>query len=232
MKILRKSADAARLLAEDRLEEREICARVGIHTSTLWHWKQDADFNRLVDQLVRARMKHAFEMGLSRRERRIEDLKTLHDKLFTVIQKRSEDANTRRLPGGETGLVALSVKGVGSGENFTVVPVAEVDTGTINAILDVQERIADELGQKIKRMEMTGPDGAPLNFGTIIQQQNNFISLDLDRLTNDQLRQLRSIYQSYLSGESGVNRLIESGRPEEKTDSSGTGPDTERPSQT
>jgi AcrR family transcriptional regulator len=232
MKFFHKSAEAARLLAEDRMTRREICDRVGISPRTLYNWQQEEDFNRRVNSLVNERMRRAFTTGLARKEKRLEDLNALYEDVHTVKAKRAADQTLARIPGGETGLITLTYKAVGRGHGFRLIPVYELDRGMIDSILDIQARVADELGQRVQRHELMGPDAQPLNFSPPTAIDNNiFALLDLDRLSNDQLRQLSAIFESYLSGDSVVQPVIEAGRAGSPEDSDAVGQDQERTGQ-
>jgi hypothetical protein len=57
------------------------------------------------------------------------------------------------VPGGKTGIVTKTLKGIGKGEDFQAIEEYRVDTGTIAEIRDVQKQAAEELGQWIRRTE-------------------------------------------------------------------------------
>jgi len=45
------------------------------------------------------------------------------------------------------------LKGIGKGDDFQVVEVYEVDTGTVKEIRALQQQVAEELGQRVERTE-------------------------------------------------------------------------------
>jgi hypothetical protein len=65
--------------------------------------------------------------GIARKERRVAVLNNLHEKLIQVISERSDTPDLADVPGGKTGLVMKTLKGIGSGDNFKVVEEYEVD---------------------------------------------------------------------------------------------------------
>ena len=82
-------------------------------------------------------------------------LNDLHQRMLQVIEERALSPDLASVPGGKTGLVTKTLKGIGKGDDFQVVEVYEVDTGTIAKIGDVQKQVAEELGQWVRRSEVT-----------------------------------------------------------------------------
>jgi hypothetical protein len=144
---------AAQLVADDRLTDREIAEQCGIDKATLERWKLQPTFRARVQTIVQAYAKRALKHGISRRERRVAVLNDLHNKMLQVIDERAKSEDMAGVPGGKTGIVTRTLKGVGKGDDFQVVEEHRVDTGTIAEIRDVQKQAAEELGQWIKRTE-------------------------------------------------------------------------------
>jgi hypothetical protein len=71
-----------------------------------------------------------------------------------VISERSDSPDLANVPGGKTGLVMKTLKGLGSGDNFKVVEEYEVDCATVREIRALQEQVAEEVGQRVSRTEM------------------------------------------------------------------------------
>jgi AcrR family transcriptional regulator len=141
------------LVAEDAMTEQQIAEKCGIGVRTLQRWKPDKTFAERVNEITRAYADRVLRQGLARKERRIAVLSALHQKMLQVIAERAESPDLAGVPGGKTGIVTKTLKGVGSRENFQIVEEYEVDTGTIGEIRAVQEQIAEELGQRVKRSE-------------------------------------------------------------------------------
>jgi len=151
----KKREKAARLLAEDCLSDEKIAVEVGIGRRTLARWKGDERFTARVNEITAAYADRALNHALARKERRVMVLNELHDKMLQVIEERAQSLDLAEVPGGKTGLVTKTLKGIGKGEDFQVVEIYEVDTATVAKICDVQKQIAEELGQWIKRSEVT-----------------------------------------------------------------------------
>jgi Helix-turn-helix of insertion element transposase len=151
----KKREKAAQLIAEDHLSDEKIAAEVGIGRSTLARWKADLRFLARVETIASAYAKRALKHGLARKEYRLAVLNDLHQRMLQVIKERALSPDLASVPGGKTGLVTKTLKGIGKGDDFLVVEVYEVDTGTIAKICDVQKQVAEELGQLVRRSEVT-----------------------------------------------------------------------------
>jgi hypothetical protein len=144
---------AAQLVADDRLTDREIAEQCGIDKATLERWKLQSTFRARVQAIVEAYAKRALKHGIARRERRVGVLNDLHNKMLQVIDERAKSKDMAAVPGGKTGIVTKTLKGIGKGEDFQAIEEYRVDTGTIAEIRDVQKQAAEELGQWIRRTE-------------------------------------------------------------------------------
>jgi hypothetical protein len=144
---------AAQLVADDRLTDREIAEQCGIDKATLERWKLQPSFKARVQAIIEAYAKRALKRGIARRERRVGVLNDLHNKMLQVIDERAKSKDMATVPGGKTGIVTKTLKGIGKGEDFQAIEEYRVDTGTIAEIRDVQKQAAEELGQWIKRTE-------------------------------------------------------------------------------
>ena len=153
---------AARYVAEDELTDTEIAEKLGVTQRTLERWKRQDNFRARVNTLVNVYADRFLEQGLARKGQRLQVLNDLHDRMLRVIAERANDPSIAEVPGGKTGVVTRMLKGIGKGDDFQIVEVFEVDTGTIREIRGVQEDVAKELGQFISKHELTGKDGAPL----------------------------------------------------------------------
>jgi hypothetical protein len=149
----KKREKAAQLVAEDRLSDEKIAEQVEISKRTLERWKANPGFMARVEEIASAYAKRALRHGIARKERRVTVLNELHEKMLQVISERAESPDLADVPGGRTGLVTKMLKGIGKGDDFQVVEVYEVDTGTVKEIRALQEQVAEELGQKIERKE-------------------------------------------------------------------------------
>jgi len=100
----------------------------------------DPKFITRVDQITAAYADSVLKHGLARKTRRLAVLNDLHDKMLQVITERAADPDLAEVPGGKSGLVTKTLKGIGKGDDFQVVEVYQVDTGTIGKICDVQKQ--------------------------------------------------------------------------------------------
>lgn len=151
----KKREKAAQLVAEDVLSDEKIAAEVGIGRRTLARWKADQRFLARVETIAAAYAKRALKHGLARKECRLAVLNDLHQRMLQVIEERALSPDLASVPGGKTGLVTKTLKGIGKGDDFQVVEVYEVDTSTVGKICDLQKQVAEELGQWVRRSEIT-----------------------------------------------------------------------------
>jgi hypothetical protein len=142
---------AAQLVAEDHLSDESIAEACGVTRRTIVRWRKEPRFAARVKAIWGAFAERALNHWLARKEHRISILADLHDRMLKVVEERSESSDLSSIPGGKTGLVTKTLKGVGSRENFQIVEEYEVDTGLVREIRAVQQQIAEELGQRIER---------------------------------------------------------------------------------
>jgi predicted 2-oxoglutarate/Fe(II)-dependent dioxygenase YbiX len=162
MDFTQKHHEAAILLAEDELGNAAIAERVGVDERTIYRWKEDKDFRKLIDKYVKDYARRIFNRGIARKDKRVKVLDEVHEKIQTVFRERGESEEMQVVPGGKTGLLVKQFKGIGRGEDFEMVEEFAVDTGTIRELRALQEQVASELGQRISKIEHSGPDGGPL----------------------------------------------------------------------
>ncbi|MFI5095172.1 MAG: phBC6A51 family helix-turn-helix protein [Candidatus Acidiferrales bacterium] len=150
-----KRERAAMMLSEDRKTDAEIAESVGITRKTLHKWKQRPEFSARVEDLTRIWSERALKKGLARRERRLAVLEDQHNRLLAVIEARAADPDMQTIPGGSTGLLFRTYKGLGSGEHARIVEEYAVDVATIRELRGIQEQFAKELGQVVDKVEVT-----------------------------------------------------------------------------
>src|SRR5262249_43691411 len=161
-----KREKAAKLVAEDRLSDVKIASEVGISGRTLERWKGEPAFQERVAAVVKAYADQTLNSGLARRERRIQVLSELHDKLLMIMQERSCAPEYAPIPGGKTGLLLRRVKGLNAqGGEF------ETGTGLVKEVRSLQEQVCRDVGQWKEKQEITGNNGGPLAYQDLTDQQ-------------------------------------------------------------
>jgi hypothetical protein len=113
--------------------------------------------------------------------------------MHQVIAERAADPEMQAVPGGKTGLLVRSTKGLGSGDNFTTVEEYEVDTALLKELREHELQAASEFA--------TNKEAVPsmvnnFNGPTQINAGSNDSSLDarraaVDRVIEFQRRQLQ-----------------------------------------
>jgi hypothetical protein len=88
----KKREPAAFLVAEDRHSDAKIAGICGISERVLGKWKNRPEFAERVQELIAIFADRALKFGLARRERRLNVLDDLHDRILTVMDERSSSS--------------------------------------------------------------------------------------------------------------------------------------------
>lgn len=171
---------AAQLLAEDRLTDEEIAAKVEIGRTTLHRWKLKPDFQDKVIEIAADIGKKLKRAGIRRRENRLKNLQDRVDRMYKVIHERGKDSTHKDIPGWKSGILVHQVKGVGKGEDFQLIDLFAVDTGLLKELREHEKQAAIEVGEWTEKRD---------NNGTA-----TVVNIDLTQLSDEQL----SIYEQHL----------------------------------
>ncbi len=147
--------EAAQLIAEGELSDPKIAEKVGVSRQYLWVWRQSSEFAAKVDSIlddIRAALRRR---AIASAERRVDRLNRDWLKLQAVIEARAADPELADVPGGNTGHIVHNVKGVGKGDDFQLIDLYEVDTGTLKELREIEKQAAQELGQWVEKSDMT-----------------------------------------------------------------------------
>ena len=173
---------AAALLAEDRISNLEIAKQCGISFAALKKWREDPIFQERVVTNVQTFADRFLKKGLARQENRLAALDNLYERLIGVIDQRARDPKLRAYPGGDTGLVTRTLRGIGSGEDYQVFTELKTDTDIVREIRGILRDYAEELGQiKQRQRDITG-DGLPAAPPII---NINFVKADNGKVAED-----------------------------------------------
>jgi hypothetical protein len=145
------------LLADDLLSDEKISAKCKISRKQLGRWKELEPFKAKIREMRKAFEDVALNHGLARKETRLRKLDDLHDKAWRIIEERATDPEFEKVPGGKTGLVCKTLKGIGKGDDFQVVEVYDTDTGLMKEIRAIHQQYAVELGQRVEKHEWIAP---------------------------------------------------------------------------
>lgn len=194
-KITPQREEAATLVAEDRLSDREIAKRLGINVVTLERWKLRPEFRLLVaderDRLT-AEMRR---IHVADKQARIDGMVGRHKQLLAVILARAA-AYAGQAPGSDTGLLARKVSIVKvydagdeseadepgvlySAKKFHEVAEFALDRPLLAELREIEAAIAKELGQITTKSDLsvTGKDGGPI----VVQRKSDLTDDELDR---------------------------------------------------
>jgi hypothetical protein len=160
----RKREIAAQLLSESLYAIYEIAEKVGVSVTALNNWRKYPEFQAKVDLLKKEFHERVVSEGIAVLENRIKGYNDRWMKLNKVIEERASDPQMQGVPGGTTGLLAHTVKAVGSGKSATMVDEYEVDAGLLKELRSHEEQAARELGQWTDKAELQGKGGGPITF--------------------------------------------------------------------
>lgn len=160
--ITKKHEEAAQLLASGELTDTEIAERLDVTRQTIWYWKKNPEFAALIDEHLDRFREEVLRRGLANRMRRVKAQNDRWNRLQRIIEERADHADYANAPGGRTGLLARTVKMIGSGENATVIEEFAVDVGLAKLLLEHEKQAAQELGQWIDKQEVAGDIEKPV----------------------------------------------------------------------
>jgi hypothetical protein len=150
------------MVAEDRHPDWKIAELIGISESALTKWKRDKAFAARVAEIAQSLSDRSLKYAMARRERRIQVLSDMHERILTVIDERAADESMAAAAGYKTGLLVRTYKSIGSGDNAYKVEEYTADVQLLREIRAIHEQIARELGQWTEKREVSGPDGGPI----------------------------------------------------------------------
>ena|SRR5690606_1966204 len=121
---------------------------------------------------IKARINQLLESvrveGLGNKAVRIAELAAIHEDLKFIKEARTKEAKLRYENGedipesAESGLMVETVKQVGTGHNAVTTTEWSLDKSWVDSSTKVLEQIAREVGDRDKKIELSGPNGGPL----------------------------------------------------------------------
>lgn len=170
---------AAELVAEGRLSDTSIAVKCGFSRSTFYRLKNTRNFRAKVNELVSEIELRIMSRGIARRGQRVKAKNDRWYGLKHIIAERGADPDMQTVPGGKTGLLVRTQKILGKGQDAQVVTEFAVDTGLLAEMRALEKDAAIEKGEWTEKRDVTKRDEP--------------WTLDLTRLSNEQLDQLESL---------------------------------------
>lgn len=87
---------------------------------------------------------------------RVARLSELEQRLWSVVDARQAAYANTEVIGGDSGIVVLQHKAVGSGPSAEIVDEYVADTALVKAIQSLYEDVAKEMGQRTEKVDITG----------------------------------------------------------------------------
>jgi cell pole-organizing protein PopZ len=151
-----QKAEAAVLVAEDRLTDRQIAARVGIADRQFYRWKDHPAFLARVDEHVKRMDAACARRAIARKSSRVQALQDRWQRMQAVIDARADDPDNAAAAGGTTGLLVKQRRSIGSGEAAEIVDEFAVDTGLLKEMREHEKQAAQEMNQWTHHHEHRG----------------------------------------------------------------------------
>lgn len=153
--------EAAHLVAEGKLRDSAICAKVGVGETTLDMWKRHPEFQQAIADMLEEYKKSVRARALALIEGRVDTYMDDFEATNIILQERGAgEPEYQGAKGGKrTGYIVTDYKGKDADQ-----PVYSYDAGLLRARIAIREAIQDELGQKVSKAstEISGPGGKPL----------------------------------------------------------------------
>ena len=188
----RRRLTAAAFLAEDDLVDEAIASRVGVTSRQLRKWKRCPEFAARVEALAEQRARAVVVRAVARRDRRLKALDDRWRALRQVISERGADPEMADVPGGKTGLLVRTTRGVGRGEDYQLVTEYTVDVALLKELREHERQGAIEAGEWSEKREVTGKDGKPI-------EVTDPKSPDWSRLTVEELECVLELHDAIAS---------------------------------
>lgn len=155
MKLKPNQERAAALIAQGRSDV-ETAAIIGVEKHSIMRWRRSATFTDRIAAEAVAIVAAVKAEGIANRQNRIDAYNDRWRRMQTVIEERATDPQFSRVPGGKTGLITVTFRGVGRGEDFQLVEEYAVDTGLLKELREHEKQAAQDLGQWTEKQEHSG----------------------------------------------------------------------------
>lgn len=156
---------AAILLADDKLTDKQIAAQLQVSESILNKWKLLPEFKARLQEHVDEFRRSVMSRGVADKAKRLHRLNQDWCRLQRVIDERATNAPEDMI-GGSTGMVIRTEKP----SKFGVVVEDSVDTGLLSELRAMEMQAAKELGQIIDKVEQSGTLSVSL-LGTLTEAE-------------------------------------------------------------
>lgn len=154
---------AALMVAQSRLNGKQIAEQLGISRRTLVDWKRLPEFRAEVQRHLAIWRKEVRVRGIAEQEMRLHNLNNLFKRCVGIVHARARDEFHRKVPGGNTGLIVVRQKSLHVGEKeYSTVLEYETDTGLIAEMRNLMEHMAVEKGEWKQKIEHSGEIAQPM----------------------------------------------------------------------
>lgn len=166
-----KTEQAAMLVAQDTLTDKQIASECGIAERTLERWKLRSEFSARVQEHRDAFREQIRAEGIANRQNRVDALNDRWERMQRVLDARADELAD--VPGGNTGILVRQAKLVKvyksdgdqededgetlySAKRDVMVYEYAVDTALLKEMRETEKQAAQDLGQWSEKQEHAG----------------------------------------------------------------------------
>ncbi len=157
-----RSELAAQLVAADELTNDQIADRCGVSRPALQKLKARPEFMAHVAGHVEAYRATVRRRGIAWLERCVAALDDRWRQMLRIVDERAALPLMQGVPGGTTGLIIHTVKGLGSGDSFRMIDEFTLDCGLLRELREHEKQASQELGQWTERRQGGGDEARPV----------------------------------------------------------------------
>lgn len=145
---------AADLAAADDLSDPQIAERCGVKRDSIARWRRVPAFQARVAEIVAKQAAAIQAAGIADKRNRVNAQNDRWRRMQALMAARAQMYGD--VPGGETGLVVLQQKALGSGSLMEVIDEYVLDAALLRELRAHEEQAAKELGQWTEKLEHSG----------------------------------------------------------------------------
>ena len=131
-----------------------VARQIGVTSTTVKKWYLSEPFRARTVELRTVARQALFNVAITDKQQRVDVLGAVQQRILRLIEARAAAPEMQNVPGGDTGLLTVELKSMGTGPTAQLVEDYKFDKPLVDALLNVQKHAATELGQLTDRTEL------------------------------------------------------------------------------
>lgn len=148
---------AAQLLAEGNMTVEDVARAVGVTKITIYNWRKEPGFLEHVEEIRKHLADLSLRFPIARKLYRLANLNERLLQMQRICDARAAEAPAKH--GGDSGLLVRRLRTIGRGENERVIEEYVFDSALVKEMRETEKQAAEELGDIVKKLAPTTPDG-------------------------------------------------------------------------